>query len=166
MRRYKGLHSVGTTDRQRAIRNADDAVSLMIRERDKDLPCILFEFNDCDPRDERECGHFIEREREATRYHPWNLNSESKGCNKSHVSGYRPDKGFPYGLAIDEKYGAGTALFLYRLAHPLHEKNAMPRDESWSVRELGTLTDAARRGATVYEATYFMLRPHHWLSVL
>jgi hypothetical protein len=133
----------------------------MIRERDKDLPCILAEYNDCDPRDERECRHFIEREREPTRYHPFNLNSESKGCNKSHVSGYRPDKGVRYGLAIDQKWGAGVALFLYRLAHPLHEKNAIPRDESWSVNELNTIKDAARRGSRIYEAVYFDLRPLH-----
>jgi hypothetical protein len=111
-----------------------------------------------------ECGHFIPREFEATRYHPYNVNSESKGCNASHVSGYRPDKGFPYGLAIDEKYGAGTALFLYRLANPLHEKNAIPKDESWTVVELGTLTDGARRGSQIYEAVYRQLRPWHFPS--
>jgi hypothetical protein len=75
---YKGLHPVGTTERQRAIRNADDAVSLIIRERDEDLSCILSFHNHCDPRNKMECGHFIERE--ATRYHPWNLNKECKAC--------------------------------------------------------------------------------------
>jgi hypothetical protein len=154
-------HRVGSTPRQRAIRNADDAVSLMVRERDKDLRCILFEYNHCDPRDTIECGHFIPREFEATRYHPWNVNAESRGCNSSHVSGYRPDKGFPYGLAIDAKYGEGTALFLYRLAHPLHERNAIPNDESWTVRELEQLKAAARMGARAYTQVYFELRPSH-----
>ena len=165
MRRLSsGLHAVGTTDRQRAIRNADDAVSLMVRERDRELGCILSEYNDCDPRDTMECGHFIPREFEATRYHPWNVNAESRGCNSSHVSGYQPDKGFPYGLAIDAKYGEGIALFLYRLAHPRHERNAIPKDESWTTTELEQLKAAARMGARVYSACYAELRPHHFPS--
>jgi hypothetical protein len=136
-----------------------------VRERDKDVPCILFgQPIECSPKNKMECGHFIEREREATRFHPWNLNKECAPHNSSHVSGFRPDKGFPYGLAIDEKYGAGTALFLYRLAHPLHAKNAIPKDESWTTVELGTLTDAARRGYPVFFQVYREMRPWQFPS--
>jgi len=56
------------------------------------------------------------------------------------------DKSFPYGLAIDEKYVAGTALFLYRLAHPLKELKVIPKQEGWRVRELDQLRSAARMG--------------------
>ena len=81
------------------------------------------------------------------------------------MSGYHPDKCFPYGLAIGEKYGEGTTLFLYRLANPLHEKNAIPKQEGWTEIELGSLKDAAKRGARVYEQTYFMLRPRHQIPL-
>jgi hypothetical protein len=159
----KDLHRVGTTDRQRAIRNTDDAVSRMVRfDRDADLPCILQFHNQCDPRNDMECGHFIARaDSEATRWHPYNVNKECSACNSSHASGYRPDKGFPYGLAINAKYGEGTALFLYRLAHPLHELNAIAKDESWMTTELDQLKAAARMGWRVYEQVYWQLRPHH-----
>lgn len=164
---WKGLHRIGTTERQRAIANADRAVSLMVRERDSEEFCILFQAKHCDPRNEMECGHFIEREREATRYHPWNVNKECRSCNSSHVSGFQPDKGFAYGVAIDEKYGEGAAKFLYRLAHPLHGLNQIhARDESWTAVELNTLKDAARHGAQVYEQMYFELRPWHRPEVL
>lgn len=158
---WKGLHAVGTTDRQRAIRNADDAVSLMIREHDKDLPCILAFHNHCDPRNKMTCGHYVERAEEATRYHPWNLSKECSACNSSHVSRFRPDKGAAYTIAIDEKWGAGTASFLFYLAFPKHEKNAIPRNESWSVNELEQITSAARMGYRAYEQVYFELRGWH-----
>jgi hypothetical protein len=107
-----------------------------------------------------ECGHFIERQFEVTRFHPMNVNKECAPHNSSHVSGFRPDKGFPYGLAIDKKYGKGAALFLYRVAHPLHTKELTPK-ESFTEDELNLLKDAARKGPRVYEAAYYELRPAH-----
>jgi hypothetical protein len=128
-----------------------------------DLPCILLgQPVECSPKNKMECGHFIEREREATRFHPWNVNKECAPHNSSHVSGYRPDKGFPYGLAIDEKWGDGVALFLYRLAHPLHEKDAIPKDESWTANELRQIASAARLGYPAFLQLYTELRPHHF----
>jgi hypothetical protein len=158
MPRYNGLHAVGTTSRQRAIRNTDDAVSLMVRARDLEIPCILFSESPCNPKNTMECGHFIERGIEATRFHPMNVNKECASHNSSHVSGFRPDKGFPYGLAIDKKYGNGAALFLYRLAHPLHTKELTPQD-SFTEIELDLLKDAARKGPRVYEQIYYTMRP-------
>ena len=146
---------------QKAVRNADDAVSIMVRARDEGA-CILFEANECDPRNKMECGHFIQRELMATRFHPCNLNKECSACNSSHVSGFRPDKGFPYSLAIDAKYGNGCALFLYNLSHPKHEIGGT-RDESWTIQELEQLKSAARMGSRVYEQIYYELRPHHLL---
>ncbi len=134
----------------------------MVRARDAAVPCILFDSpTPCNPKNTMECGHFIERGIEATRFHPMNLNKECSSHNSSHVSGFRPDKGFPYGLAIDKRYGAGTALFLYRLAHPLHQKDGPAPLESFTEIELNTLKDAARRGAKVYEAIYYEIRPLH-----
>ncbi len=124
----------------------------MVRARDEKDPCILSGHNRCDRRNRMECGHFIERERMATRFHPWNVNKECCRCNTSHVSGYRPDKGFPYGLAIDAKWGDGTAKFLYKISRPIHQ---------WTTDELNFLKDAARRGSRVYEQAYFELRRGH-----
>jgi hypothetical protein len=90
------------------------------------------------------------------------LSSELKFSGVRHLfPASQPDKGFPYGIAIDKKYGKGTALFLYRLAHPLHKKDQIAPKESFTEIELNTLKDAARRGSKVYEAIYYELRPHH-----
>ena len=144
----------------KAVRNCDDAVSIMVRARDEEIPCILFTANECDHRNKMECGHFIERERMATRFHPRNVNKECSKCNNSHVSGYRPDKGFPYSLAIDAKYGNGCALFLYNLSHPKHEIGGT-KDESWEIGELEQLKSAAKISVRAYEQVYYSLRPHH-----
>jgi hypothetical protein len=112
----------------------------------REKPCIL-----CHKHKERyDNGHFIERGRMATRFHPMNMNKECTGCNNSHESGYRPDKGFPYGLAIDERYGPGAAKFLYDLSRPTHQ---------WSLGELLVLKDAAKQSYRAYETTYYELRP-------
>ena len=50
----------------KAIRNLDDALSIMVRARDEELPCILFEANECDHRNDMQCGHFIQREPDCT----------------------------------------------------------------------------------------------------
>ena len=113
-----------------------------------------------------ECGHFITRERMATRYHPMNVNAEGEGCNKLHRCGMNPDKGYPYGLAIDNRYGEGAAKFLWNLAYPKHEKNKIAEDEGWTTDELSTLRAAAKKGDRVYEAIYYELRPHHRFSAL
>jgi hypothetical protein len=78
------------------------------------------------------------------------VNKECSACNSSHISGYRPDKSFAYSVAIDAKYGDGTAKFLYELSKPIHQ---------WTTGELNLLKDAARMGSRVYEQVYFELRP-------
>jgi len=145
---------------QKAVRRLDDAVSLMVRERDRDILCVLSFENGCDPGNRMQCGHFIQRERMATRFHPMNVNKECAKCNTSHVSGYRPDKGFPYSLAIDAKYGNGAALFLYSLSHPKHGLGPSS-DESWDVSEIEQLISAASLGFRAYAQLYYSLRPHH-----
>ena len=59
---------------------------------------------------------------------------------------------YEYSVALDEKYGGGTALFLERLSRTI---------EPWSIEELGTLRSAARMGARVYEQVYWQTRPKH-----
>jgi hypothetical protein len=126
----------------------DDVISICIRERDKDLPCIV-----CGKFKEKyDCGHFMEREFIPTRYHPYNLNAECVGDNRQDGMGYGKDKGFLYGMRIDEKYGSGCALFLYNLSK---EHDEFTPDEMTGLRA------AARKGSNVYEAYYFEIRPRH-----
>lgn len=158
LKRTKGLRAVGTSDYDRAGRNLDDALSKMVRfDRDADLPCIL-----CgQSKQEYENGHFVPRGMDMTRWHPMNCNKECHGCNNQHVSSMNPDKGFPYGLAIDARYGEGTAKFLWLLAYPKQEVGKMKPVPGWTVRELEGLKFAARMGPRVYEQTYFEMRPDH-----
>lgn len=141
--------------KNKAIRNLDDAASKMIRlDRDSALPCIV-----CGgyyQPEEFDNGHFIERGRMETRFHPLNMNKECSYCNSSHVSGYRPDKGYGYGLAIDQKWGVGASFFLYELS-----RKPILQMLQWSEIELNTLKDAARHGPRIYNQVYYELRPTH-----
>src|ERR1017187_10596969 len=74
------------------------------------------------------------------------------GCNRQDYSGYGKEKSFEYGLAVDEKWSAGTAVFLYKLAKTI---------EPWTAEELEQLRSAARMGPRAYEQFYFELRPKH-----
>jgi hypothetical protein len=68
------------------------------------------------------------------------------------VSGYRPDKGFVYCVAIDAKWGDGPAKFLYNLSRPTHTEGTAELEQLWS---------AARIGPRAYDQLYFILRPSH-----
>lgn len=86
----------------------------------------------------------------ADRFHPYNLAGLCGQCNR-----FSGGKTYEFDLEIDRRYRVGWALFLEKLAREI---------DPWSEEEeLGTLRDAARRGANVYEQTYFMLRAHHSL---
>jgi hypothetical protein len=79
---------------------ADKYFSLYIRKRDEGKPCIT-----CGKRSNMmDCGHFISRECEATRYDEQNSNSQCAECNR-----FKSGKQYEHGLAIDKKYGGGTA---------------------------------------------------------
>lgn len=54
-----------------------------------------------------DAGHFIERDRLATRYNEQNVNAQCPRCNR-----FRNGEQFLHGLAIDRKYGKGTAEML------------------------------------------------------
>jgi hypothetical protein len=59
---------------------------------------------------------------------------------------------FEYGLALDDLYGPGTALFLKKLSEQI---------EPWTINELQQLRSAARMGTRPYTQLYFELRPQH-----
>jgi hypothetical protein len=68
------------------------------------------------------------------------------------VSSFRPDKSYGYGLAIDSKWGGGSAKLLWDISRPIHQ---------WTTNELEQLRSAARMGARTYAQLYFDLRPTH-----
>ena len=72
----------------------------------------------------------------ATRFHPYNVNSQ--GVKENRLEGGRT---YEYGVAIDKKYGAGTATFLKKLSRTI---------EPWETREQDQLTAAARLGYPVF----------------
>ncbi|HLY40455.1 MAG TPA: recombination protein NinG [Terracidiphilus sp.] len=136
-------------EHQSTIAATDRAVSLMIRERDRNEPCIA-----CGkPHKEYDAGHYRRRELMSTRFHPMNLNREGKGCNRgTHNTKYAMKDMDLYRENVDKKWGAGTAQFLYKLSQTI---------EPWETRELEQLRTAARMGPRAYEQLYFELRPSH-----
>ena len=65
------------TPRQRAIKYADDQMSLYIRERDR--RCVL-----CGKKDHLTNGHLITRAKYATRWAEENCYCQCTGCNMRH----------------------------------------------------------------------------------
>lgn len=61
-------------------------------------------------------GHFQSRRHSATRYDEENVNAQCAGCNT-----FRGGEQYKYGLALDEKYGEGTAKKLAKLAQTYHK---------------------------------------------
>lgn len=61
-----------------------------------------------------DAGHFISRDREATRYDTRNAHAQCQSCNR-----FRSGRQFEHGKKIDEMYGEGTA-------EELNVKSKMP----------------------------------------
>lgn len=102
-------------------KEADKYFSLMIRQRDADRDdfcrCIT-----CGVRKhwkEMDCGHFISRKHKSTRYDPQNCAAQCKGCNI-----FSQGKQFEFGLAIDRRYGQGTAEKLLLKSKMICKRNA------------------------------------------
>jgi len=80
--------------------------SKYIRLRDADdngyCRCIIsgkpIFWKDCD------AGHFISRRHKATKYDERNVHAQGRGSNR-----FKSGEQYAYGLAIDKKYGAGSA---------------------------------------------------------
>jgi len=136
-------------EHQAKIEATDRAVSLMIRERDRDEACIAC--GKCHK--DYDAGHYRRRELMPTRFHPLNINHEGSGCNRgTHNNKYGMKDMDLYRENLDKKWGDGTAQFLYKLSQKI---------EPWETTELEQLRTAARMGPRAYEQLYFELRPHH-----
>lgn len=94
------------TDRQKLIRNLDTVFSEFVRLRDADkngvvkcITCGSFEHWM-----KVDAGHFVTREHMGTRWEEANVNGQCQQCNR-----FKSGKQYEHGLAIDKKYGPGTA---------------------------------------------------------
>jgi hypothetical protein len=82
---------------------ADKYFSLFIRKRDEGKPCIT-----CGRYTKLDCGHFLSRRHEATRYDEKNSHGQCIKCNR-----FEYGNQYEHAKAIDRLYGDGTADELY-----------------------------------------------------
>lgn len=94
------------TSRQKLIDKLDTYFSKYIRIRDanedglvKCITCGHYDFIK-----EVDCGHFMPRDQYATRWEEKNCNGQCRHCNR-----FKDGKQYEHGLAIDKKWGKGTA---------------------------------------------------------
>ncbi len=63
-----------------------------------------------------QCGHFMSRQYNSTRFLEQNTSPQCYGCNVM-----QQGKQYEFGIALDELYGAGTAKEMHRLAKIPHQ---------------------------------------------
>ena len=98
------------TPRQKLIKQLDSIFSKFIRMRDADdsgmATCISC--GAVKKWREGDAGHFISRGKMSTRYDEQNVHFQCKKCNI-----FRNGEQYLYSLALDRKYGEGTAERIY-----------------------------------------------------
>jgi 5-methylcytosine-specific restriction endonuclease McrA len=98
-------------------KKADAAFSLYIRHRDsKDglTQCITCPARR--PVKEMQAGHFVRRSVNLLRYNEENVNAQCPSCNV-----WKYGEQYLYALALDEKYGPGTAERLMSQRFKMHK---------------------------------------------
>lgn len=131
------LRRQGESDTSKAKRKLDVEFSKMIRARDGGV-CIT-----CGKKVEGSnyhAGHFRRRECMSTRWDWRNVNGQCSGCNT-----FRGGLPYEYGLALDKKWGKGTAKQLYKISM---------KQKQWDIKEIEQLTHAARLGFNAYKQLY------------
>lgn len=85
---------------------ADRIFSEYIRLRDADTngSCTCITCGRTGDIKEFDAGHFVPRDKKATRYDERNVNAQCQYCNR-----YRAGEQYRHGQEIDLKYGEGTA---------------------------------------------------------
>jgi hypothetical protein len=133
MKRKFGLNKHGKSEKQKAVRKLDTALSLLVRSQYKQ--CCT-----CGRMGELDCGHFRRRECMATRFDYRNVAGQCKKDN-------RFNGGLPYefGIFIDRTWGEGTAKELFNLSNEIWQ---------WEVSELDQLTSAAKHSWLAYTSLY------------
>ena len=135
MRKFSTLNRYGKSDKQKAVRKLDAALSILIRGERGDDRCAT-----CKRVADFDCGHFRRRECMATRFNYKNVAKQCRKCNR-----FEGGRLYEFALFIDERWGEGTAKELYKLSQEIWQ---------WEVSELDCLTDCAKRGMNVYMQQY------------
>lgn len=101
-----------STERSRLKKQLDKITSQIVRKRDK--YCVICglptEYNDRGDPVTNDCGHFLGRKVDATRWDLRNCNCQCRSCNWKHN-----DNSIPYHDYMIEKYGQ-------KVMDELHEK--------------------------------------------
>lgn len=125
-----------------AMKKADKYFSEYIRLRDADhmgyAECIT-----CGKRahiSEMDAGHFIDRSHKATRYNEQNVNAQCRTCNR-----FQSGRQFEHGIAIDLKYGTGTANELLQESKQIFKGNQTFYEEQ--ARKYESLAKEQRHGS-------------------
>lgn len=94
------------TDRQKLVNKLDTVFSEFVRLRDCDKNgiCKCITCGEFKHWREMDAGHFVTRENMGTRWEEENVNAQCQQCNR-----FKSGKQYEHGLAVDKKFGAGTA---------------------------------------------------------
>lgn len=92
--------------KKHAKRKADKYFSEYIRKRDADYRglCQCITCGNWKAWKQMDAGHFINRDREATRYDERNAHGQCRKCNR-----FQSGNQFEHGKAVDRIHGEGTA---------------------------------------------------------
>jgi hypothetical protein len=93
---------------------ADKYFAQFIRKRDEHKPCIT-----CGSYSKKDCGHFISRRFEATRYDEQNSHGQCQKCNR-----FEYGNQYEHGKQIDLLYGPGTSDKLLLKSKMLCKRNS------------------------------------------
>jgi len=104
------------------VAELDKVFSIFIRLRDIDADGFSYCVTCGKPMTLKtsQCGHFISRRHFATRWEEKNCAAQCVGCNM-----FAQGKQYEFGLAIDERFGIGTAQKLL-----IQSKNKFKKDKS------------------------------------
>lgn len=110
-------------------KQADTAFSIYIRLRDGEYrggiwwcPCITCPA--IKPIKEMQAGHFQSRRYMNTRFHEQNVHAQCKKCNI-----FNAGEQFKYSLAVDKRYGPGTATKLELLSRQIKQFKTFELEE-------------------------------------
>ena len=119
---------------------ADQKFSQAVRLRDSDkygnAPCITCGV--VKPWKQMQAGHFVSRKVSLLRYDDENVNAQCVGCNM-----FKAGEQYAYSIALDKKYGGGTAEKLWNQRHSVHK---------FTATELESIIEEAKEQIKFYEA--------------
>lgn len=107
--KFKTKPKAKKSDRQKLIAKLDTVFSEFIRLRDSDNNgiCKCITCGEYKHWREMDAGHFVTREKMGVRWDEKNVNAQCQSDNR-----FKSGKQYEHGLAIDKKYGPGTASLL------------------------------------------------------